>query len=160
MRRKTGLQQNKLAIARNDIVDDLVVAVAFCQPVAHQQTQIAREIGIGIVDGLILADHAAKLRGNLPRPRLERRVAQHLIRLDCGGTDREQYGQKQNGNPHHSAAPMACAGCVLFLLSAGAPIRKRRSESETTPPVAISTNPSQMHRMKGFHHTRTTQAPP
>ena len=64
-------QQHEFAIAVDEVLPHLVVGVALRQPLAHQQPQIAGEIGIGIVDVLVLADKTpdalAKSRGPAPR---------------------------------------------------------------------------------------------
>jgi hypothetical protein len=54
--------------------------VSPAETLAHQQTQVAGQIGIGIVDRLVLADHAAQLGGDRARPRSEHRIGQDLIR--------------------------------------------------------------------------------
>ena len=73
-------QQYEIAVARADIGDDLRVAVAGRDALAHQQSQIVREIGLGILDRLIAADEAAQLLPDRPGPRFQRRVRQHLVR--------------------------------------------------------------------------------
>ena len=45
---------------------------------AHDPAQVAGEIGVGIVDRLVLADQAAQLLGQPARALLERRVVQDL----------------------------------------------------------------------------------
>ena len=54
-------QAHEVAIARHHPVDDLLVAVAGNDPLADDAPQIACEIGIRLLDALILADQAAKL---------------------------------------------------------------------------------------------------
>ena len=63
-------QQHEIAVARADIGDDLVVAVAGGDALAHQHAQIVREVGLGILDRLVAADQAAQFladrRGRAP----------------------------------------------------------------------------------------------
>ena len=64
------LEQDEVAVALGDVGEHLRVAVAGDQPVAHQPAQVAGEVGIGIVDRLVLADEAAQLlaRACAPAP--------------------------------------------------------------------------------------------
>ena len=54
------LQQHELAIARDQEIDHLRVAVTGRDALAHQKAQVARQRRLGIVDRLVLADHAAQ----------------------------------------------------------------------------------------------------
>ena len=55
------LQEHELAVAVDEVVLDGRVAVAGLQALAHEHAQILGEGSVGIVDRLVLADHAAKL---------------------------------------------------------------------------------------------------
>ena len=78
---KPRLEQHELAIARDDEVHDLLIAVAGFQPLAHQQPQILGQGRVGIVDRLVLADEAAQAFGDGPGARLQRGIRQHLVGL-------------------------------------------------------------------------------
>ena len=76
------LQQHEFAVARHDIADHLLVAVARHDAFSHQEAQVARQVGIGIVDRLVLADHAAQIGRKIPRPLLQLRIGKLLARID------------------------------------------------------------------------------
>jgi hypothetical protein len=141
VRRDHGLQQHVLAIAIDEELHDLVVRVACHQPLAHDQPDFAGKVGIAVVDGFVLADEAAELTRDVARPCLERRVGQHLIRVDRNSRGHEeQHHQEREQNPHSAGAALAAAG-------RGAPTRSRRSVSDRTPAPAINTQPSQIRVM-------------
>ena len=70
------------------------IAVAGRDPLAHQQSQIARQRRLRIVDRLVLAHHAAQLVGELAGAPLQHRVGQHLVDLNgmrgMGAKQRQQ----------------------------------------------------------------------
>src|SRR5205807_8203858 len=70
----TRPEQHELALTRDQKIDYLLVALTRLQSFAHEDTQIARERRIGIVDRLILADHAAQLLGESARACFQRSV--------------------------------------------------------------------------------------
>ena len=88
-----GLQQNEFAIARHHVIDHLAVAVAGLEPLAHQQAQIARQRRLGIVDRLILADHAAQVVRDRTGAGLQRRIGQNFVHLD--GMERRRAEKRQ-----------------------------------------------------------------
>jgi hypothetical protein len=55
------LEEHELAVTRHEELDHLIVGIARGEPFAHQHAQILREWRVGIVDRLVLADHAAQL---------------------------------------------------------------------------------------------------
>jgi hypothetical protein len=89
-------QQHELAIAIDDVLHRLLVAVARDQPLAQQHAQIMRQGRARIVDRFVLADQAAQLLADGARPRLERRIGQHLARLDRvrGGSEGKKHEEK------------------------------------------------------------------
>ena len=101
---QSWLQQHEFAVARDEIVDHLLVAIARRYPLAHQHTQILGKLGVGIVDGLVLTDHAAKLSGQVTGALLQLRVLQNLIGIDGegwqGGEEKEEQQRKD--------PPLAC----------------------------------------------------
>ena len=79
------------------------------------------------------------------RARLQRRVFQHLARLH--GQGRRGDDQRQQGEAQRSHAEAAASWPAP---ATGAPMRSRRSASESPPPNAISSAPSQISVTSGF----------
>ena len=73
------LQQHELAVARDQEIDHLWIAVAGRDALAHQQPKIARQWRLGIVDRLVLTDHAAQFPRQLPRARFLGGIGHHLV---------------------------------------------------------------------------------
>src|SRR6185437_6782651 len=107
------------------------------------------------------ADHAAQLVRERARPCLELRIGQDLVRphRKTRRRRRERRGRNQDPDERRDPHGLFCtysAGCnaVLALLLAlagfGAPTRRRRSESESAPPNAITTAPSQIRSTSGL----------
>src|SRR5205809_350305 len=102
-----GLQQDELTIARYDEIDHLRVAIAGVEPFAHEQTQIARQRCLGIVDRLVLADHAAQFARDLAGASLERGIRKYLVYLDRmqrRRTEKHEHYQKKPNAPGYSAS--------------------------------------------------------
>ena len=55
------LEQHEVAITRDQVIADLVIALARCDLLADQHPQFLCDIGVGIGDRLALANHAADL---------------------------------------------------------------------------------------------------
>ena len=142
-------EQHELAVARDEEVDHLAVAVARGQALAHQHAQILRQRRIGVVDRLVLADHAAQLLRQRAGARFERGVFQDLVGLH-GERGRAQR-QRQQDDREAAHAPYS-AGCSVGFCRAGfgAPTRRRRSESESAPPSTITTQPNQISSTSGL----------
>ncbi len=84
-------QQHKLAIAFNQVIDDLLIRPTGFQLLAHQETQVAGERRRQIINGLVLTNQTAKIFRDVASSRFERRVRQDLIRLNSA----RAAGQKQ-----------------------------------------------------------------
>jgi hypothetical protein len=108
MEPEARLQEDELAVAVDEIVDDLIVAVAGHQAFAHQQAQVAGERRVGIVDRLVLAHEAADVDGYGAGPGLELGIAQHLVGLHgkarAGG---ERQERKDEQDAAHRLTPRA-----------------------------------------------------
>src|SRR5262249_8131919 len=104
----------------------------------------------GIGDRRVRADETTQAFGNFPRASLECRVLQHLIGFHSvrGQGREERHCKKQNEGRSTEAHGYSAAGTVAALVCArlGAPMRRRRSDSETAPPMNIVSAPSQMRR--------------
>ena len=156
MKAEPRLEQHEFAVARNQELDHLLIAVALFETLAHQDAQILRQRRFGIVDRLVLANHAAQLLGKRSRPCFETGIRQNLIRLygPCVWCRDEQHHHEQNGLQHPHRFYSAGCSAVLRLpgLAAGfgAPTRSRRSESEKAPPMTITTAPSQINITSGL----------
>src|SRR5262249_26041810 len=145
-------QQHKLAVTRDQKIDHLLVALARLQSFTHEDAQVARERCVGIIDRLVLADHAAQL--------LRERAGacfQPSIRKDFVGPDRDRGRQghqreqrDDKTKPLHISAYSAGESAALFLAGFGAPTRKRRSVSESAPPITITTAPNQISSTNGL----------
>ena len=85
MQSEARLEQHEFAITRDQEVDHLVIAVALLQALAHQNAQILRQRRVGIIDRLVLTDHAAQFFRQRARARLEHRVVQNFVRLHGPG---------------------------------------------------------------------------
>ena len=146
---EAGLQQHELAIARHQKIHHLRIAVAGGDPLAHQQPQIPRQRRFGIIDRLVLANHAAQFARQIPRPRFLGRIRHDLVGLH-GKRPRSpplQQSPMREGklvSRHHSAACNPRSAFAGF----GAPTRSRRSDNDSMPPNAISTGPNQIKQ----HH--------
>ena len=96
-------QEHEVAVAFRDEPDDLAVARARGQAFANDKAQIPCERSIGIVDRLVLADQAAELFGDRPRPVFQPGIGQDLVGLDRGnrrGKGRYQHGQQGGAADH------------------------------------------------------------
>ncbi len=102
--REWRAQQNELAIARHQKLSDRAVAIPRSDALAHKAAEVASELGIGIVDGLVLANEAAQFSGKLPRARLLVRVLKLLAGLNGEGRSRKRERTQQEG-----AAGTACS---------------------------------------------------
>ena len=95
-------QQYEIAVSVMDIGNDLFIAVPRHQPFTHQDTQIAGQIGIAVINGLVLTDQTAQFLGNLPRAGLHRRIGQFLVRHDRQGGQRKGGSKRDNAQkPFH-----------------------------------------------------------
>ena len=90
-----GAEQDEIPVARDEVVANPVVAVAGLQALSDQETQVARQRRVGIVDGLVLAHQAAQPGGDASRPGLERRIGEgdSLTRLTIPAIDVDGLGQ-------------------------------------------------------------------
>ena len=107
---EAGVQKDELAIAGDDEIFDLLIGVAGLQPFPHEHAEVFRERRGRIVDRLILTNEAAQTFGDVPRSRLERRILQHLIGLNCfhwGHSQADQNG-KERAEPHTAETRTPC----------------------------------------------------
>ena len=151
-KREPRLEQDELAVARDQKIDHALVAVAGLQSLAHEDAQIARERRVRIVDRLVLADHAAQLLGEHTRARLERSVGQDLVGLHGkgAGTGAASVSTTTMSLSHRIAIYSAGWSAALLRAGFGAPTRSRRSESDSAPPITITTAPSQISSTSGL----------
>ncbi len=128
---------------------------------ADEDADVAGERGVGIVDRLVLTDHAAKLGRQRPGARLERRVFHQFVRLHRErrpGAERKQKREQRRNEapgPHSAAAATAPARARTPT-----PKRSRRSASDSAPPRAIAAPPSQISVTNGFQYSRAGTSPP
>ena len=87
--RESRLEQDELTVARHDEIPDLCIAVALGQVLADENAQILGERRIGFVDGLILADEAAKARREIAGALFQFCIAENFIGLH-GVSGRQQ----------------------------------------------------------------------
>src|SRR5215472_3921981 len=113
------LEQNIGAIALDDEGLCLFVAVAFDETFAQKHAQIVCKRRVGIIDRLILANQATKLLADMTRARLERRIAQLLVRQDrLGGRRKQQARDEENDDASHEFAPsFSSSGLIVFFQS-------------------------------------------
>ncbi|MNL53271.1 hypothetical protein D3C87_1765040 [compost metagenome] len=143
MRVETRVEQHILAVAVHDILLDLCIAVASHQPLPHQHAQVAREIGIAVIDGLVLAHQAPQALGDVTRALLEGRIGQHLV-----GTDGKRPRRKNNQQCEEGGAQCHCAASGWCLRArCGTPTRRRRSVRDRTPAPAMTRAPIQISRI-------------
>src|SRR5690606_36211842 len=76
---KARLQQYELTIARDNIVDDLLIRVARSQPFTNQNPQVTCKLRIRIVDRLVLTDHAPQTCRQFACSGFEHRVVKDLV---------------------------------------------------------------------------------
>ena len=82
------LQQHEIAVARDYEINHRRVAVAGDQPFADDDAEVLGQIGVGIVDGLVLAHQAAEPLGYFAGAHFKHRVGQYLFRVDGPGGSR------------------------------------------------------------------------
>src|SRR5689334_17325864 len=79
-----------------------------------------RERRVRIVDALVLADLAAQLLRDRPRPRLERRIGELLRRLDGERGAGQQQGHRCKSRARaHDPASRASSGMMLRSITCG-----------------------------------------
>jgi len=143
-----GVGEVDTPAGRLPAVDGL--AVAGLQPLTQVQAQVARERRIGVVDRLVLANHAAQFARQVARARLERRIFQDLVRLHGESRRRHDKRKRESDDGKTPHRPYS-AGCNAdFAAGFGAPMRKRRSDSDSAPPSIITTAPSQISSTNGL----------
>ena len=96
-RRHGRVQKHVIAIGLAKRGKDFVVRRAGGQLLADLDPQVARQLGVGIIDRLVLADKAAKLFRQRAGACFQRRVGQHLLRRDGRRLQRQQRQRKQQG---------------------------------------------------------------
>ena len=147
------LQQHELAETRHQERFDRIVAVARDDALAHERPKITGKLRIGFVDRLVLADKTTKFGGERAGARLIGRIGEKfawLNRKACSGKQRKR-DQRRDDGPHDADHVVAAPATGLMRRArAGAPIRRRRSISESNPPSAMATGPSQISKTKGF----------
>src|SRR5262249_28953789 len=118
------------------------------QSFTHENAQVARERRLRIVDRLVLAHHAAQFLGQRAGARFECGVREHFVGLNGDRTwhrgkreQRNEETERLHGEPYSADERAA-----LLRAGLGAPTRKRRSESDSAPPITITTAPSQMSK--------------
>ena len=139
-----GLQQHDTRHSGPRHGHDRRVAVARHQPLAQQQPQVARRARRRISSMISLRQTGQRSRcDNLPRPRLQRRVGQHLVRLD----GQSGAGQQQKRRTSRLIPPATAA------TGAARPPPRRGSAGPTgsaSPPSAIIIAPPQIQLAKGL----------
>ena len=103
------------------------------QAIADQTPQIVGEVGVGIVDRLVLADQAAQLLPDLSGAGLERRVRQLLLRLDRAGRRRQRQGQQQRRDVVAAAGGRAWQRARELPVQPGQHRERRREQDQGEP---------------------------
>ena len=103
------LEQDELTVACHQVFPHLRIAVARLEPFAHQNAQIAGERCVGIVDRLILANHAAKSLRERAGARLQYGVGEDLVGFDgeSGRGEQKCREQKRGYAPEPTATAIA-----------------------------------------------------
>ena len=94
---KARAEQDELAVAGLHEGENGGVAVAGGEALAHEDAQVTGELGVAVVDRLVLADETAQLLGDVAGTGFKRGVFQHLAGLDGAGgrpCAREGKGQE------------------------------------------------------------------
>jgi hypothetical protein len=99
--------EDEVAIARDEVLLDLVVVLALQRELAHLAPEVIGERGIGVRQRLILADEAAQLLLELLQARVERRV-----RLCEGAGGKGQ--QRDQENLLHAFCSSRTRGMIFF----------------------------------------------
>src|SRR5262249_28242896 len=89
------LQKHKLAVAGHEVVADLSIGPPCTQLLADQNAQIVSELGIRLVDRLILAHKAAEFSRQGASSSLESGIGERLAGLDCIRDAQAQRGLNQ-----------------------------------------------------------------
>ena len=106
------LQQDIIPVAGHDVPFDLCVGVSGQHTLTHQEPQIMRQIRIGIVDGLVLANEAAQFLPDGTCARFELGIGQHLVR-----PDRPRRSGPAGGNQSHASQTQRNAQTAFHLLN-------------------------------------------
>ena len=143
-------QQDEVAVAGHDEINHRLVAVSRLQALAHQNPQIAGQRRVGIVDRLVLADQTAQPARDRAGAMLEGRILEDLVGLDrMRSRQREHESDESEEQAPHGSHSAGC-GAANGAARRGAASRKRRSVSDSVPPMAITRAPIQMSRISGL----------
>ena len=82
-KRKRRLQKDKLTEPVHQIIQHLLIAVACNKTFANHYAQVSCKGGIRVVNGLVLAFHAANLRRQITGALFKLRIVQNFVRVDC-----------------------------------------------------------------------------
>ena len=148
-----GSSSTKIAVTRDDVVEHLAVAIAGRQQLAHQHAQIVGEIGVQLLDRLVLAYEAAQFPADRFGARLEHRIGEPLGGLErpgCRHPEHDQQRRRQQQPPDHIRVGRMRGDRRRARRDSGRRTRRRRSLSETSPPSAASTAPNQIHGTSGL----------
>ncbi len=129
------------------------IRIAGHQALPQQYAQIVGEIGVQLVDRLVLADETTQFLAQRPGARLERGIGEPLGGFDrmgrrSGETRRQRDREGQPTDHQLSADPADVTASEV--LAAGRRRRSRRSLSETSPPRAARIAPNQIHGTSGL----------
>ena len=94
-RRDRRVEQHIVAIGVPQIGQNFGVAGTRRKLPPDLDPKIARQIGVGIIDRLVLADKAAKLFRQYARPFLQRRISQHFLRRDGDSRRRGRHNHRK-----------------------------------------------------------------
>ena len=149
------LEQHELAIARDQVIDHLTVAVAGLEPLAHQQAQIARQRRIGIRRSTGSGRPCSAAPSESARARASS-AGSVSISSGCtaqarrrGERQRQQRARSQRARRMRATPPAAAPACASGR-GCGAPTRSRRSDSDSAPPNTITSAPSQISSTSGL----------
>jgi hypothetical protein len=98
MRRYAGIEQDEFAIPGDEIIQHLLVRAPGTQALSYEQPQVFRKRRVGIVDGLILAHHAAQFARQCTRARFKRGIAQYFARLNGSGATGKKKSSRQQSD--------------------------------------------------------------
>ena len=119
--REGRLQQDEVAVAGHQVVQDLLVAVARDQALADQDPQVLGQLGVGGVDVLVLADQAAQALGKLAGPGFQHRIVEDLVGLDREG--RRPQDQEDQGQQPRDGLARGRHGCSFSIIGRITPSR-------------------------------------
>ena len=160
LRLEWRLQENEVAVARDEISPNRVVAFPLCDPLADEDAEVVGERGFrnrrSIRSGRPGSADPRTARGRAPR------ALDPSSPRPAGRRTKAPRGPRRGGARRGEDAAWdqtAPAGMAPIRERTAMPNRRRRSASDSPPPNAMAAPPSQISVTSGFQYSRAGTAP-